>query len=442
MTPKKPVLKARLINKYDVKEYEKLLDQLHYLGSCRVEMTKCLRYVIENEHGEWCALVDFGYAALKNTALDNHIGWQEQEKKKRLKYVLNNTRFLVLPWMKTRYNNLASRALSLTVKRLSSDWEYHHGHHILYLETFVDETRKGTCYKAANWLEIGMTKGFGKSGGSYSYHGRKKRVFVLPLHRKAREILSNRSFPHPILATETRSMLDIKDINLDDLEAIFLDIPDHRPKPEHGNIFPASKLLLVAACGFLSGYTSFIGIGEYVKNLPPEAIAKFKFKKNLKKRPEESSIRKFINKLDPNVFHERVYQWLQKNGHAKKIKHLAIDGKAMRACISENNRAVMNVSAVDADTAITLAARQVDIKSNEIPAVQSLIDSLNIKKTLISADAMHAQDETARKIIQKGGDYLLAVKANQQTLLYDIERLHEDAFSPCVQSGKQSTRKD
>jgi hypothetical protein len=69
--------------------------------------------------------------------------------------------------MKTRYKNLASQALALTTKRVSQDWEYYHGHHILFLETFVDESRIGTCYQAANWLEVGMTKGFGKSGGNY-----------------------------------------------------------------------------------------------------------------------------------------------------------------------------------------------------------------------------------------------------------------------------------
>lgn len=437
---KKVVLKARLINKYEVPEYEKLLDQLHYLGSCKVEMTKCLRYVVENEEGQWCALLDFGYAALKNTALDEHIGWEQAEKKKRLKYILNNTRFLVLPWMKTRYKNLASQSLALVTKRVSSDWEYYHGHHILYLETFVDESKKGTCYKASNWLEVGLTKGFGKVGSKWKYHGNKKKVFVVPLHKKAKQILSNKVFPHPILATETRSMLNISEINLDDLESIFIDIPDHRPNPNHGNVFPGSKLLLVAACAFLSGYTSYIGIGEYVKNLSPEAVAKFRFKKNLKLRPEETIIRRFINNIDPDVFYTRLYKWLDKNGYSKKINHIAIDGKAMRACVGENQRAVMNVSAVDATSGIILAAKQVEQKSNEIPAVQDLIDSINIKNTLISADAMHLQTQTAEKILSKGGDYLFALKGNQQTLLYDVERLHESSFSPCLQNSKQSTR--
>lgn len=442
MAEKKAVLKARLINKYEVAKYEKLLDQLHYLGSSKVEMTKRLRYVVENGTGEWCALLDFGHAALKNTRLDEHLGWAAEEKKKRLKYVLNNTRFLVLPWMKTRYKNLASQSLTLVTKRLSTDWEYYHGHHILYLETFVDESKQGTCYKASNWLEVGMTKGFGKSGGSYSYHGKKKRVFVFALHRKAKEILSNKAFPHPILATETRSMLNINQINLDDLESIFLDIPDHRPKPGHGNIFPASKLLLVAACAFLSGYTSYIGIGEYVKNLSPEAVAKFKFKKDLKRRPEETVIRKFINKLTPDAFYSRLYAWLDKNGYTKKINHIAIDGKAMKSCIGDNQRAVINVSAVDAGSGITLAAKQVDAKSNEIPAVQDLIDSINVKNTLVSADAMHLQVDTAKQILSKGGDYLFALKGNQQSLLCDVERLHQKTFSPCLQNNLQSTRQD
>ena len=437
------MLTARLIIKAEVAKYEELLDQLHYLGSSKVELTKRLRYVVENEQGEWCALLDFGHAALKNTPLDNYLEWADAEKKKRLKYVLNNTRFLILPWMKTRYKNLASQSLALTTKRLSGDWQYYHGHHILFLETFVEASRPGTCYKAANWLEVGETKGYGKNGGSYTYHGNKKKVFVFPLHRKAKEILSNRLFPHPILIADKQPMLDINTINLDDLEAIFLDIPDHRPKPEHGNIFPPSKLLLVAACAFLSGHTSYIAIGEYVKNLSPEAVAKFKFKKNLKSRPEETCIRRFLNKLDANLLQERIYAWLKKAGHTKKIKHIAIDGKAMRACIGEQSgRAVINVSAVDAQTGITLAAKQVDQKSNEIPAVQQMLLNLDIKNTVVTADAMHAQRDTAEKILSRGGDYIFTVKDNQQTLLQDIIRLHQKSFSPGADDNSESSRQD
>ena len=432
MLYQKPVLRARLVTKLEFEKYEQLLDQLHYLGSSPVSLTKRLRYVVVNENDEWCALLDFGNAALKNTSLDNYLGWKEVEKSNRLKYVLNNTRFLVLPWMKSRYKNLASQALALTTKRLSGDWQYYHGHHILFLETFVESSRPGTCYKAANWLEVGETKGYGKRGGSYVYHGNKKKVFVFALHKKAKEILSSTGFAHPILSSDKRKpMLDINTINLDDLESIFIDIPDHRPKPEHGNIFPASKILLVAACAFLSGYTSYNAIGDYVKYLSVEAVAKFRFKKDLRKRPEESCIRKFMNQLDANLFQERIYEWLKKSGYAKKIKHIAIDGKAMCACIGEDSgRAIINVTAVDAQNGITLATKQVDQKSNEIPAVQEMLDTLPIKNTIVSLDAMHAQKETAKKILEKGGEYILTVKDNQQTLLQDIIRLHEKSFSP------------
>jgi hypothetical protein len=432
----KPYLTARLIDKYEAPKYDLLLDQLHYLGSSKVSLTKSLRYVIENERGEWCALLDFGYAALKNTCLDKYLGWAENEKSKRLRYVLNNTRFLVIPEMKRRYKNLASRSLSLVTKRVSDDWEYYHGHHILVLETFVDESREGTCYKASNWLQLGETKGFGKKGGNYIEHGNKKKVFVLPLHRKAKEILSSKSFPHPILATETKSMLDINSIDLDDLESIFLDIQDPRANPRHGNTFPLSKLLLVSACAFLSGYTSFTAIGDYVKNLPSEAIAKLKFKKRPSLRPEESCIRKTLNQLDANVLQDRIYEWLKKKGISKKGCHIAIDGKAMRASIGENGRAVMNVSAVEVTTGATIASEQVEQKSNEIPAMRKLLDEIDIRGSVVSADAIHTNEETARKILQGGGNYILNVKDNQSLLLDDIIRLHEKDFSPSADHNK------
>lgn len=82
--------------------------------------------------------------------------------------------------------NLASKILSLNLKRLSKDWENMHGHPVLLAETFVDTSRfAGTCYKAANWIYLGQTRGFGKSSNCYFHHGQKKAIFVHPLNKRA-----------------------------------------------------------------------------------------------------------------------------------------------------------------------------------------------------------------------------------------------------------------
>ena len=113
------------------------MEKLHYLGVSESNLTKLLQYVVEDEKGEWVSLLEFGYSALKVTARDRWIGWDAEQKRERLRYVVNNTRFLVIPWAKERYSCIASRALSLVIKRISEDWARYRGHHILMLETFV-----------------------------------------------------------------------------------------------------------------------------------------------------------------------------------------------------------------------------------------------------------------------------------------------------------------
>jgi hypothetical protein len=88
---------------------------------------------------------------------------------------------LILPWINVKY--LASRLLSLSVKRISAEWEQIYGHPIYLAETFVDVSRfKGTCYRAANWLEVGQTKGSAKRGNDYHYHGQPKAIYLYPFH--------------------------------------------------------------------------------------------------------------------------------------------------------------------------------------------------------------------------------------------------------------------
>lgn len=428
------LLSARLINRYEQSSYNDLLDKLHYLGDSGREITKCLRYVIENEAGEWVALLDFGYAALKNRARDSWIGWDNDQKNNRLRYVLNNTRFLVLPWMKRKYRFIASQALSLVAKRISSDWEYYHGHHILLLETFVDEKREGTCYRAANWLYVGETRGFGKRGKSYYEHGNKKKVFLYPLHRKAREILSERGFPHPILAKETRSMIDLNKVDINGLEEFLKSIPDPR-KRKH---YPLSKLLLLAACAYLSGYDSYIAIGQYAKNLSHEARRKLGFR--IWKMPEESCIRKTLNQIDENLFFTRVRDWVQSQGLSLKRKTIAVDGKSMRASQAAGANVPHILSAVVHETGVIVGQQEVGTKTNEIPEAIALLRKLELRKSVVTADAMHTQTATAEYIIKNGGDYVLPVKDNQFLLALNIERLHQASFSPCASNSRKRTR--
>ena len=116
--------------------------------------------------------------------------FSHDQRKKKLQYIVNNARFLILPWVKCK--NLASKILSLTSHRLSGDWQGHYGYQPVLLETFVERDRfAGTCYKAANWLLVGQTKGRGKLGPAGKISVPIKDLWLYPLERNFRHILTS-----------------------------------------------------------------------------------------------------------------------------------------------------------------------------------------------------------------------------------------------------------
>jgi hypothetical protein len=138
-----------------------------------------LRYLIDSGAGYLGAL-SFSAAARRLRAREAFIGWDEATRRARLPQVLNNTRFLILPTV--RVPHLASHVLSAAERRVARDWPARYGVRPLLLESFVDSARHaGTCYRAANWIEIGATRGRGRQDRSRTARGTPKRIFVRPL---------------------------------------------------------------------------------------------------------------------------------------------------------------------------------------------------------------------------------------------------------------------
>ncbi len=165
-----------------------LLSHYHYLGVPKL-VGEHLRYMATID-GQVVACMAFASAAWKVKGRDELIGWNLEAKKKKLHFVVNNTRFLIVPWI--RIKHLASKLLSLSVRRLCSDWESAYGHRVYLAETFVDLSRfQGTCYKASNWAYVGQTRGSRKQGNAYHYHGQPKAVFVYPLDRRFRRYMTD-----------------------------------------------------------------------------------------------------------------------------------------------------------------------------------------------------------------------------------------------------------
>lgn len=166
--------------------FRSLLQEHHCLGALPA-MGETVRYVV-HRHERWLALAVFPAPALKCGPRDGWIGWDRGVRFHRLHLVSNNSRFLILPGGP---RNLGSRALALCARRLVRDWPARFGH-VLLLETYVDPARfQGTVYRAANWIEAGLTRGFGRAGKGYREHAEPKRVFLLPLCRDARARLRN-----------------------------------------------------------------------------------------------------------------------------------------------------------------------------------------------------------------------------------------------------------
>ena len=169
-----------------VKLWNEFIDRYHYLGYTSLAGAQ-IRYFVK-EHDEILALLSFSAAAWKTAPRDRFIGWDASQRKKNLPLLVNNSRFLVLPWVRAK--NLASRILALVCSRLPDDWQKRYGYRPVLAETFVDQERfAGTCYKAANWVCVGQTKGRGKTDRHNACDQPVKTIWLYPLDRRCMELL-------------------------------------------------------------------------------------------------------------------------------------------------------------------------------------------------------------------------------------------------------------
>jgi len=173
--------------------YDSLIEEHHYLGYTR-PVGEHVKYVVFARTGVGpgasrpIACLAFGSAPRHLGPRDRFIGWSAEARRANTRFLAYNTRFLILPWVEVRH--LASHVLSVVAKRLSSDWERLYGHPIHYVETFIDPRHfKGTCYRAAGWIPLGLTTGRGHNDRTNRATQPKKEVLGLPLHEAFRDVL-------------------------------------------------------------------------------------------------------------------------------------------------------------------------------------------------------------------------------------------------------------
>jgi len=320
------------------------MQEHHYLGRLP-KISETLWYLALWQN-QWVALLSFSAAAWKCAARDQWIGWDSRHQYDRLKLVANNSRFLILPdW---HVPNLASRVLSLCQKRLPRDWQDTFGHPVVLMETFVDPKRfRGTVYRAANWLYVGETKGFRRTGKGYSAKTHcPKMIFVKPLQPDARELLSR-----PILEVRYRTggtKIMLKAEQMRSLPQFFADISD--PRRIQGRRHRISTVLGIAAGAILCGMRGYRAISDWADSLGQKARERFRCRCEHGRYvvPSEYVIRDVLIRVDPLQLDGALQQWNEAYG--KQDESLAIDGKTMCNAIDDQGYQTHIMSAIGHQT--------------------------------------------------------------------------------------------
>jgi Druantia protein DruA len=180
------VLSIEPVDKKSSALWNELIDRYHYLGHRRMGGAQMRLFI--RADGELVALLGFSAAAYRVSPRDRFIGWTDEARRQRLHRVIDNSRFLMLPWVKGQ--NLASRILASCLRRLPDLWEQRYHYRPVLVETFVEKQRfTGACYKAANFIPVGETLGRGKWDREHAKSKPVKRIFLYLLDRRFKELL-------------------------------------------------------------------------------------------------------------------------------------------------------------------------------------------------------------------------------------------------------------
>lgn len=412
-----------------------LLNEHHYLGAPQM-VGEQLWYAVSGSEGEWLGGLVFCAAARRLRHRDQWIGWSEEQRRRRLALVANNSRFLLIA--DKSVPNLASRCLRLILERLSADWQSRYGHPVLVVETFVDpEQFCGTLYTASGWKRLGRTQGHKRVARDYyQRHDRPKELFAKELCKNARRSLQAEHLRPELAAVEakvaprcTRSPKELRSI-----AEHFKSVPDYRDRI---GVYPLWSLLCIFLCAHLAGVPrSSKEVAAFAARLSDAQRAALGIRRNRKTKkypaPCQPTCWRMLKRVDPlEVEKAALTIQEQLRGAPAKEEIVVIDGKRPK-----HGGGHHVVTAVTAKSQHYLGSAIVDVdeKTNEIPVARELLRRLDLDGRLVSMDALHTQDDTARALVlEHGADYLFTVKANQPTVKENIERLvsaPDGAFSP------------
>jgi len=309
---------VRLLREDERPQFDRLLENQHYLASAHL-VGQTLRYVAELE-GQWVALLTFSAAAFHLKLRERWIRWTPRQCARRLHFVVNNSRFLVLP-ERTRYPNLASRVLGLCLRGLSADWETHWQHPVLVLESFVDEARSpGTCYRACGFEAVGPTEGFARASRDfYQAHGQPKQLYLRELRPGARKLLRRGRLPRDLAEHEEKitGPCPFRAGQLGSLLERFGRLPDGRRG--HGLRHRQPFVLACAAIATLMGSCGYQAFEDTCKKFTQRQLKALGCQQDKEGRyaaPSDTTFFRVLTRLDPAGFAAVVGGWFHEQDAA------------------------------------------------------------------------------------------------------------------------------
>jgi Druantia protein DruA/DDE_Tnp_1-associated len=426
-------LEVRLILPGERTQWNKLVRQHHYLKNARL-VGEQLRYVVTNANGDWLALIGWSAAAMHLKARDQSIEWTDRQREARLHLLAQNSRFVILA-QRQQYPNLASRALSLCLKRLSVDWQAQYHHPIVMVETFVDrESYQATAYKASGWQPLGYSSGFKRVAQDfYQRHGRPKELWVQELDRRAWRWLRAKHLPPHLARFEksTPPVCTLKTQQMPSLLERFEQVSEWRQPIGKRHKLPTVLAIIALAClsGVGQGYRAVSRFAKRLTKLQRRALRCWIHPDTAKLHvPSEAVFQRVLQEVPLDQIERIILQWQNDLlGSVPATDAVVIDGKEVRG------GKVMLVNALAQPSQRLLGVEAVDKKTNEIPTARTLIGRLELSGKRVQLDGMHTQHATVHQILyEKGAAYSLILRENQPTLLETAQQLLPADVPPCT----------
>jgi hypothetical protein len=294
------------------------------------------------------------------------------------------------------------------------------------VESYVDESQyRGTCYRACGFTAVGLTAGYGRSSRDYYLeHGQPKQLYLRELRPRAMGILRQGRLPAELAEHEETisGPCPLRATQLHALLEVFEQFQDLRRG--HGLRHRQAFVLACAAVAMLMGAGGYEGFEEECGKLTQRQLRALGCRQDPKtnryRPPSDTTFFRVLSRLEAAEFDLRIGQWMVAQ-EISILQGLAVDGKCLRGSGRTDGKALQLLSAVSHRLRLTVAQEPIQEKSNEIPAIKPLLNQLPkgaLEGSLITADALHCQQETARFITQElGADYLFGLKGNQSGIL-------------------------